>query len=292
MSATGEKVTVRTLQKMKEEERPIAMITAYDYPSGKLADQAGADILLVGDSLGMVVLGYDSTIAVTLEDMIHHTKAVVRGAQRSLIVTDLPFLTAHLSREEVLKAAGKLVQEGGAHAVKIEGGEEILSGAKACIQAGIPVMGHLGLTPQSVHQLGGYRVQGRDKETAAKLLRDAQLLEECGAFALVLECVPTELSDEISKSVSIPTIGIGAGGSCDGQVLVYHDILQYGSNLQPSFVKKYAFVGDQILEGIQHYVREVRQRVFPEKKHGFHLSSQQVKDLYGGKPGGTMDGGR
>ncbi|OYD09686.1 3-methyl-2-oxobutanoate hydroxymethyltransferase [Paludifilum halophilum] len=291
MSATVKKVTVRTLRRMKEERQPIAMITAYDYPSAKLADKAGVDAVLVGDSLGMVVLGYDSTIPVTVEDMLHHTKAVARGAKRPLLVSDLPFLVAHLNRDEVLKAAGRLLQEGGAEAVKVEGGKEVIPAIRACIQGGIPVMGHLGLTPQSVHQLGGYRVQGRDEEAARRLIEDARLLAEEGICALVLECVPEELSRRITDAVDIPTIGIGAGGSCDGQVLVYHDLLQYGNDLQPGFVKTYVRMGESALKGIRHYVDEVRRGVFPTEEHAFHLPPETAERLNGSE-GGEADGDR
>lgn len=277
------KVTTRMLRDMKANGKKIAMITAYDYPSAKLADQAGVDVILVGDSLGMVVLGYDSTIPVTIDDMVHHTKAVTRGTQYAFVVSDLPFLTCHLGTEHALRAAGRLMQEAGAKAVKIEGGEEILPVVRACVAAGIPVMGHLGLTPQSVHQLGGYRVQGRDAETARRLLRDAHLLEEAGAFALVLECVPEELAREISEALTIPTIGIGGGRYCDGQVLVYHDVLQIASEVNPSFVQAFAEAGAVMQEGIRRYVQAVREARFPQEEHVFHLSSEAMATLYGGK---------
>ena len=267
MSAHGKSVTLRTLSRMKAENTKIAMITAYDYPSAKLAEAGGADLLLVGDSLGMVVLGYDSTVPVTLEDMVHHTKAVTRGSQRALVVSDLPFLTAHLTPEKVLKAAGRLMQEGGARAVKVEGCDAVLPGIRACVAAGIPVMGHIGLTPQAVHQLGGYRIQGRDAESARQLLEEARRLEEAGVFALVLECVPDEVASRITRSLSIPTIGIGAGRNCDGQVLVYHDVLQYGSEIQPSFVKSYGQVGEMAVKGI---------RILCERGSGGDLSRRRT----------------
>lgn len=281
------KVTTRTLSQMKKKGEPIAMLTAYDYPSAKLADAAGVDVILVGDSLGMVVLGYDSTVPVTLDDMTHHTKAVVRGAKRAMVVTDLPFLTAHLGKEEVLRAAGRLMQEGGAQGVKMEGGEAIIDAVRACTAAGIPVMGHLGLTPQSVHLLGGYRVQGKDAEVARRILREARMLEEAGIFALVLECVPEELAQEITKEISVPTIGIGAGRHCDGQVLVYHDVLRMASDLQPSFVKAYADVGNQIVGAIRHYVEDVREGRFPEEQHVFHFPEVQKALAGGGKGEGN-----
>jgi len=277
------KITTRMLRDMKAKGQKIAMITAYDYPSAKLADQAGVDVILVGDSLGMVVLGYDSTIPVTIDDMVHHTKAVTRGTKHAFVVSDLPFLTCHLGTEHALRAAGRLMQEAGAKAVKIEGGEEILEVVRACVAAGIPVMGHLGLTPQSVHQLGGYRVQGRDAETAQRLIRDARLLEEAGAFALVLECVPEELAREITEAINIPTIGIGAGRYCDGQVLVFHDVLQIASEVNPSFVQAFAEAGAVMQEGIRRYVQAVRETRFPQEEHVFHLSNEAMATLYGGK---------
>ncbi|MBN2909624.1 3-methyl-2-oxobutanoate hydroxymethyltransferase [Polycladomyces sp. WAk] len=277
------KITTRMLRDMKAKGQKIAMITAYDYPSAKLADQAGVDVILVGDSLGMVVLGYDSTIPVTIDDMVHHTKAVTRGTKHAFVVSDLPFLTCHLGTEHALRAAGRLMQEAGAKAVKIEGGEEILEVVRACVAAGIPVMGHLGLTPQSVHQLGGYRVQGRDAETAQRLIRDARLLEEAGAFALVLECVPEELAREITEAITIPTIGIGAGRYCDGQVLVFHDVLQIASEVNPSFVQAFAEAGAVMQEGIRRYVQAVRETRFPQEEHVFHLSNEAMATLYGGK---------
>ncbi|HJV16266.1 MAG TPA: 3-methyl-2-oxobutanoate hydroxymethyltransferase, partial [Bacillales bacterium] len=214
--------------KMKESKEKIVMLTAYDYPSAKQAEEGVVDIILVGDSLGMVVLGYDSTIPVTLEDMIHHTKAVKRGAKDTFIVVDMPFLTYHLSIKDTLINAGRIIQQTGAHAVKIEGADDVLDSIAALTSAGIPVCAHLGLTPQSVGVLGGYKVQGKDREAARKLLEDAKKCEKAGAFALVLECVPKQLAQEIAKSITIPVIGIGAGLDVDGQVLVYHDILGYG----------------------------------------------------------------
>ena len=280
----NKKVTVRTLAKMKAEGTPIAMLTAYDYPSAKICDAAGVDVLLVGDSLGNTVLGYDSTVPVTLEDVLHHTKAVTRGTQRAFVVADMPFLTSHLDRKDVLLAAGKLMQEGGAKGVKMEGGEEIADHILALTRAGIPVMGHLGLLPQTVHQLGGYRVQGRDEESAQKLIREAKLLEEAGIFALVFECVP----EEVTSALQVPVIGIGAGRHCDGQVLVFHDILQLGSTFQPSFVKTYAQIGEAIAAGVRDYVADVRNRQFPEEQHVFHASEEMIRKLYGGE--GEGDG--
>jgi 3-methyl-2-oxobutanoate hydroxymethyltransferase len=274
-------ITTADLRKKKTNGEPIAMMTAYDYPSAKLVEEAGVDVILVGDSLGMVVLGYDSTVPVTMEDMLHHTKAVTRGAKRAFVVSDMPFLSYHGTVEESVKNAGRLLQEGLAKAVKIEGGTEIVPVVKRCTQAGIPVMGHIGLTPQSVHQLGGYKVQGRDLAAAQRLLDEAQALEEAGAFAVVLECVPEEVAAKITESVTIPTIGIGAGAKCDGQVLVFHDVLAYASQLKPKFVKNYADVGRMIHQAMAAYVSEVKNRQFPTPEHVFHASEETVKQLYG-----------
>lgn len=273
------KATTASLKAMKARREPIAMITAYDYPSAKLAEQAGADIILVGDSLGMVVLGYDSTIPVTLSDMIHHTKAVSRGAPNTFIVADMPFATYHGSADRTLENAARLMQEGRAHAVKLEGGRKILDHVETCITAGIPVMGHLGLTPQSVLQIGGWKVQGRNAEQAQTLLEDALALEQAGVFAIVLEMVPQEVSEMISKRLTIPTIGIGSGRACDGQVLVYHDVLSYATPIQPSFVKQYANIGDTIRQAIEQYVADVKTRQFPEDKHAPHVDAAMLDEL-------------
>jgi 3-methyl-2-oxobutanoate hydroxymethyltransferase len=285
MSEQPKKVTTRTLAKMKRTKEPIAMITAYDYPSAKIAEQAGADLILVGDSLGMVMLGYDSTIPVTLADMLHHTKAVTRATRRTMVITDLPFGVAHLSKDEVIKAAAKLMQKGGAYGVKMEGGSEILENVKALTAAGIPVMGHLGLTPQTVNQLGGYVIQGKNLEAAEQLVDEAKRLEEAGAFALVLECVPEELGQWITDQLSIPTIGIGAGRYCDGQVLVWHDVLALSGDWHPSFVKVYQQVGQSMLKGVSDYVHDVKNRRFPEEKHATHMSEELTGQLYGNKKG-------
>ena len=268
--------------KMKENNEKIVMLTAYDYPSAKQAEQGGVDLILVGDSLGMVVLGYDSTVPVTMEDMIHHTKAVKRGAKNTFIVVDMPFLTYHLSIKDTLVNAGRLIQETGAHAVKVEGADDVIEKISALTKAGIPVCAHLGLTPQSVGVLGGYKVQGKDSQAALKLIEDAKKCEEAGAFAVVLECVPKQLADEVSKSVSIPVIGIGAGIEVDGQVLVYHDILGYGVERVPKFVKQYYSLNPFILESIQSYVKDVKTNQFPEEKHSFTMKERELSGLYGG----------
>jgi 3-methyl-2-oxobutanoate hydroxymethyltransferase len=269
--------------KMKEQGEPITMLTAYDYPSAKLAEEAEVDMILVGDSLGMVVLGYDSTVPVTVEDMIHHTKAVRRGAKETFIVTDMPFMSYHVSLQETMVNARRIVQESGAHALKVEGAGEVISTIQYLTNAGIPVVAHLGLTPQSVGVLGGYKVQGKDAESAKKLIEDAKKCEEAGAIALVLECVPMQLAELISEQLTIPTIGIGAGQKVDGQVLVYHDLISYGVNRVPKFVKQYTSVQEEIVRGISQYVTEVKTRQFPEEKHSFTMKEEECLALYGGK---------
>ncbi|WP_423798938.1 3-methyl-2-oxobutanoate hydroxymethyltransferase [Neobacillus sp. SAB-20_R2A] len=269
--------------KMKEKNEKIVMLTAYDYPSAKQAEQGGVDMILVGDSLGMVVLGYDSTIPVTLNDMIHHAKAVKRGAKETFIVVDMPFLTYHLSVRDTLVNAGRLIQETGAHAVKLEGADEVIEHIAALTRAGIPVCAHLGLTPQSVGVLGGYKVQGKDADAAKKLIEDAKKCEEAGAFALVLECVPKQLAEQVTKALSIPVIGIGAGIDVDGQVLVYHDILGYGVERVPKFVKQYHSVSPFMIESIQAYAEDVKNKQFPEDKHSYTMKEEQLLVLYGGK---------
>ncbi len=263
------RVTVLDLKEKKQKKEPIVMITAYDYPSAQMVDEAGVDIILVGDSLGMVVLGYENTLPVTMEDMLRHTAAVVRGAKRAMVVGDMPFMSYQLSPEQALDNAGRFIKEAGAHAVKLEGGEEVLEAIQKITSAGIPVMGHIGLTPQSIHRIGGYRVQGRDEETALKLKRDAKLLEKAGCFSIVLEAVPVELAKEITESLEIPTIGIGAGPYCDGQVLVYHDVLGIFQEFKPKFVKRYANLRASIIDAVKSYVEEVRSREFPDEEHSY-----------------------
>jgi 3-methyl-2-oxobutanoate hydroxymethyltransferase len=270
-------------RKMKAEGSKIVMITAYDYPSAKHVEQAGADMILVGDSLGNVVLGYDSTIYVTMEDMIHHTKAVKRGAPNTFIAVDMPFMSCHLSIRDTLLNGARLIQQTGANAVKIEGAGEMLQHIKALVNAGIPVVSHLGLTPQSVAVLGGYKVQGKDAEAARNMIEDAQRCQEAGAFAIVLECVPRQLAKEITATLSIPTIGIGAGVDTDGQVLVYHDIITYGVERVPKFVKSYANINDQIISGLKAYATEVRKELFPDDEHSFNMNEEELKALYGGR---------
>lgn len=274
--------TTADFKKMKKNQEKIVMITAYDAPSAKLVEQSGVDMILVGDSLGMVVLGYDSTIPVTLDDMILHTKAVKRGAKDTFIVTDLPFMTYHSSIEEAMNNARRVMQEAGAHAVKLEGNGEVFEVIRKLTHAGVPVCSHLGLTPQSVGVLGGYKVQGKDMESAKQLIEDAIRAEEAGAFALVLECVPKQIAEYISSKLEIPVIGIGAGVEADGQVLVYHDIIGYGGDFVPKFVKKYANISPIITEAVRNYVEDVKAKKFPQEEHSFTMKEDQLSHLYGG----------
>jgi 3-methyl-2-oxobutanoate hydroxymethyltransferase len=268
-----EKITIRTLRRMKAQGEKIAMLTAYDYPTARAVDEAGIDVILVGDSVGMVVLGHPTTLPVTMDDMVHHCKAVARGVSRALLVGDLPFMSYQVSREDALRNAGRLVKEGGAEAVKLEGGQEVLGAVEAMVAAGIPVMGHLGLTPQSYHQMGGYRIQGRTAEAADRLLKDAGALERAGVFSVVLEGIPAEVARRVSESVSVPTIGIGAGPSCDGQVLVTHDMLGLQEDLSPKFVKRYVQGRQLFLEAMRQYRDEVRSGAFPGPEHSYGLEA-------------------
>ncbi|WP_242941968.1 3-methyl-2-oxobutanoate hydroxymethyltransferase [Desulfonispora thiosulfatigenes] len=256
------------------------MLTAYDYSTAKLLDSAGVDALLVGDSLGMVMLGYDTTLQVTVDDIIHHTKAVTKGVKRSLVVADMPFLSYHVNIEDSIRNAGRLIQEGNAEAVKLEGGREIEDKIKAIINAQIPVMGHLGLTPQSINALGGFKVQGRNEHEAKKIIDDALRLEDAGVFAIVLECIPEELAKIITEKISIPTIGIGAGKECDGQILVTQDMLNMFGDFKPKFVKQYANIGDLIIDGVKNYIVEVQNKNFPEKIHTFKIDEKTLEKLY------------
>lgn len=262
------------LQHMKQTKEKITMLTAYDYPSAKIAEDANVDMILVGDSLGMVVLGYSSTVQVTMADMIHHAKAVKRGAPHTFMVVDMPFMSYHVSLEESLSNAREIFQETNAQAVKIEGAsDELLTLTKRLTDGGIPVIGHLGLTPQTVNVLGGYKVQGADRATAEKLLHDAKQLSDSGAIALVLECVPKELAKIVTDIIDIPTIGIGAGVDCDGQVLVYHDILQYGSHRLPKFVKTYMDFNALGRQSVESYVQDVKTLAFPADDHSFFIKN-------------------
>ncbi len=272
------KITAPKIFSMKNREK-IAMITAYDCPTAKIAEKGGADIILVGDSLGMVILGYPDTLKVKVEDIIHHSKAVSRCSEYALKVGDMPFMSYQASVEEAVKNAGRIVKEGGMDAVKLEGGEWYINHIKAIIKAGIPVMGHIGLTPQSVNLFGGFRVQGKTIESAKKIMRDAKLLDEAGVFAIVLESIPEELGKIITESVSCPTIGIGAGRYCDGQVLVFHDLLSIPEPAYFKFVKSFANAGKTMTEGVNSYVLAVKNSKFPEESHSNHLNRDVLEQL-------------
>ncbi len=263
------KVRAPELAAMKRRSEPIAVVTAYDFPTARLADEAGMDVILVGDSLGTVVLGYDSTLPVTMEDMLHHTRAVTRAKTAALVVGDLPFMSYQVSVEQAVLNAGRLVQEGGADAVKLEGGERVADAVRRIVEIGIPVMGHLGLTPQSVLAMGGYKVQGRGEGDQERLLRESRMLEQAGCFAIVLEGIPARLGGEISRGLTVPTIGIGAGPACDGQVLVSHDLLGLYLGHTPKFVRRYAELAKVMREAFERYVDDVRQRRFPSERESY-----------------------
>ena len=269
------KQTVATLAEMKKAGRKACMVTAYDYTMARLVSVAGADMILVGDSLGMVMMGLEDTVSVTMEDMIHHARAVSRGCQGPLLVVDMPFMSYQAGFEQAMLNAGRLMQEGRANAVKLEGGQEICAKVQAMVQAGIPVCGHVGLTPQSVNAFGGFHVQGRDQAKAQKLLDDARALDRAGCFAVVLECVPSELAKRVTESVSCLTIGIGAGPDCDGQVLVGQDLLAMYSDFKPKFVKHFAQVGELVKQGVGAYCDEVRRGVFPDAAHSFSMPQER-----------------
>ncbi len=272
-------VTTATLRAMKAAHRPIAMLTAYDASGARLAEAAGVDAILVGDSLGMVVLGYDSTLPVTMDDMLRATAAVTRVARRPLVVADMPFMSFQVSPEEALRNAGRLVAEAGAAAVKLEGGVEMARTVARIHAASIPVMGHIGLTPQSVHELGGYRVQARETAAALKLIEDARALEEAGAFAVVLECIPAELAEIVSAELVVPTIGIGAGAGCDGQVQVFHDVLGLAGDFKPRHARRYADAGAVIREALSEYVADVRSGTMVTEDTCAHLEPRVVAEL-------------
>lgn len=274
------KNTIITFKQSKQQGRKISMLTAYDYSTAKLMDEAGINAILVGDSLGNVVLGYEDTLSVTMEDMIHHGAAVARGAKNAMVVVDMPFMSYQTSVYDAVVNAGRLMKEGRASAVKLEGGKEICPQVKAVTEAGIPVMGHLGLTPQSINALGGHRVQGKTQQAAQKLLDDARALQEAGAFAVVLECVPEKLADKVTKELEIPTIGIGAGSGCDGQVLVYQDMLGMFSDFTPKFVKKFANVGQVMKEAFKSYIDEMQKGSFPSQEHCYSIDDDIIEKLY------------
>ncbi len=270
-------------QQAKRQGDKLVMVTAYDYPTARLAEEAGVDIVLVGDSLGMVVLGYDSTVAVTMDDMIHHTRAARRGARNTFMITDMPFMSYQISSAQALENAARLLREGGCEAVKVEGGAEIAEQVRALVRAGIPVCGHVGLTPQSATALGGYKVQARTAEAATKLLDDALALEAAGAFMIVLECIPVQVSGLVTDKVSVPTIGIGAGNACDGQVLVWHDALGLFERFVPKFVKQFETLGARGREGLADYAGQVRAGTFPGPDHSFSMKDEEVQRIYGGR---------
>jgi len=273
------RITIGDLKEMKQRGEKIPMLTAYDYSTAKLVDAAGVPLILVGDSLGMVVLGYESTIPVTMEEMIHHTKAVVRGTERALVVGDMPFMTYHTSVEDALRNAARFIQEGGAQVVKLEGGEIVAEKVKRLVECGIPVQGHIGLTPQSVHQLGGFKVVGKTPEVAVRLLNDAKALEQAGVFSIVLEAVPAPLSKLITEKVSVPTIGIGAGPDCDGQVQVVSDILGLYTDFVPKHAKQYAKLAEAIRAAVVDYVSEVQAGSFPTAKQSYTMDEKIIADL-------------
>lgn len=274
------KNTVATFQQQKLDGDKITMLTAYDYSTAKLMDDSGVNSILVGDSLGMVMLGYEDTLSVTMEDMIHHTAAVARGAKNALVVGDMPFMSYQTSIYDAVVNAGRLMKEGRCQAVKLEGGATVCPQIKAITEAQIPVVAHIGLTPQSVNMFGGFKVQGKSEEAARKLLEEAKAVEEAGAFAVVLECVPAKLARLISEKISIPTIGIGAGAGCDGQVLVYQDMLALFSDFKPKFVKHFADVGSAMKQGFAGYIREVKDGAFPAEEHTFKISDEVIDKLY------------
>lgn len=273
------RVTINQIKEMEQKGEKIAMLTAYDYPTAKIIDEIGIPLILVGDSLGMVVLGYESTIPVTMEEMLHHTKAVVRGAKQAMVVGDMPFMTYHVSVEDALRNATRFIQEGGAQAVKLEGGITVAEKVRRIVECGIPVMGHIGLTPQSIHQLGGFKVQGKTPEAAARLLKDAQALEQAGAFAIVLETVPAQLASLITQTMSIPTIGIGSGADCDGQVQVISDILGSFTDFVPKHAKQYAKLADIMSNAVAQYFKEVKAGTFPTDKQSYSIDKSVLASL-------------
>jgi 3-methyl-2-oxobutanoate hydroxymethyltransferase len=279
MSEERSKVTIIDLQAKKDKERPITMVTAYDYPTGVLADRAGIDIILVGDSLAMVVLGYENTVTVTMEEMLHHCRAVAKGAQHPLLVGDMPFMSYHVSTAQAVENAGRFLKEGDMDVVKLEGGQERAQAVRAIVDAGIPVMGHIGLTPQTISKLGGFRTQGRTVEAAIQLIDDALALEGAGCFSLVLEAIPDRVATLITQKLKIPTIGIGAGPGTDAQVLVLHDMLGMFDRFTPKFVKKYADFFETGTKALQQYVQDVEQKVFPGPEHIFTMKDDVYEAL-------------
>ena len=274
------KNTAVTFRQAKEKNEKLTMLTAYDYSTAKIIDEAEINGILVGDSLGMVCLGYEDTLSVTMEDMIHHTKAVSRGVKNTLVVADMPFMSYQTSVYDAVVNAGRLIKEGRAHVVKLEGGVEVCDKIETIVKASIPVMAHIGLTPQSVNAFGGFKVQGKDEEAAKKLIEAALAVEKAGAFAVVLECVPAKLAEIITKKLSIPTIGIGAGCNCDGQILVYQDMLGMYSDFTPKFVKKYENLSEKMNIAFKRYIEEVKDGVFPSEEHSFKINDEVIEKLY------------
>lgn len=272
------KITVPHIKSRKNREK-ITMVTAYDYPTAVLFEKAGIEMILVGDTLGCVILGHSSTIPVTMEDMIHHTRAVTRGVSKPLVVADMPFMSYQVSTEEALRNAGRLIKEGGAEAVKLEGGIPFTNTVRAMVERGIPVVGHIGLTPQSIAQLGGYRVQGKKASQVKELIHAARALEEAGTFALVLECVPDRVARLITEAIQIPTIGIGAGPWCDGQVLVFHDMMGLTPNFSAKFVKQYLDLSSQIVQALETFSKEVKEKTFPTEAHSFSIEDEEFDQI-------------
>ena len=273
------RITINQIKEMKQKGEKVTMLTAYDYSTAKIVDQVGIPLILVGDSLGMVMLGYETTIPVTMEEMLHHTKAVVRGTENALIVGDMPFMTYHVSVEGAMRNAARFIQEAGCQAVKLEGGVTVAEKVRRIVECGIPVMGHIGLTPQSVHQFGGHRVQGRTPEAAIRIIEDARALEEAGVFAIVLETVPAPLATLITEKVSVPTIGIGSGAGCDGQVQIINDLLGSFTDFVPRHAKQYAKLADIMSNAITEYYEEVKAGTFPSKKQSFSMDESVLAEL-------------
>ena len=284
------RTTIREIAALKRRGKCIAMITAYDYTSAHIVEDAGVDIILVGDSLGQVVLGYDSTVPVTMEDMIHHIKAVVRGTKKVHIVGDLPFMSYQASRSDAIRNAGRLLKEGGAQSVKLEGGRHVEKTIRKIVQAGIPVMGHIGLTPQAVNQLGGYRIQGRTTKAAVELIEDAKAVEDAGAYSIVLEGVPSQLAQIVTERLTIPTIGIGAGVHCDGQVQVFHDMMGLYTDFTPKHARKYAHIAEVMSGAVSEYIQDVRAQSFPSEDESFTLSPEVLAELTGDPKFATQSG--
>jgi 3-methyl-2-oxobutanoate hydroxymethyltransferase len=273
------KVTILDLQQKKEARQPITMLTAYDYPGAMLVDEANIDMILVGDSVAMTVLGYADTVSITMDEMLHHCKAVARGAKRAFLVGDMPFMSYQIERTEAIRNAGRFMKEGKMDAVKLEGGREVVETVRAIVEAGIPVMGHIGLTPQTISKLGGFKVQAKTVDSARRLLEDALALEEAGCFSIVLEAVPAPVGEAVSKKLTIPTVGIGAGAGCDGQVLVFHDVLGLFDRFTPKFVKRYAEMGKPMLAALQAYREEVEARAFPNESYSYDIDEEEWQKI-------------